>query len=89
MRACPSTVSANPWESPTTAASLMLAIALILIAHDSEPVIGRALFLITGRWHLADLLGHIIAAAALAASTGSRCFEYDPICGSQFVSKPP
>jgi hypothetical protein len=59
----------NPWESPTTAASLMLGIALILIAPDSEPVIGRALFLITGRWHLNDLLGHIIEAAALASST--------------------
>jgi hypothetical protein len=59
----------NPWESPTTAASLMLGIALILIAPDSEPVIGRALFVITGRWHLDDLLGHIIEAAALASST--------------------
>jgi hypothetical protein len=59
----------NPWESPTTAASLLLGVALILIAPDSEPDIGRALFLITGRWHLDDLLGHIIAAAALASST--------------------
>jgi hypothetical protein len=57
------------WESPTTAASLMLGIALILIAPDAEPVIGRALLLITGRWHVDDLLGHIIAPAALASST--------------------
>ena len=59
----------NQWESPTTAASLMLGIALVLIAPDSEPVTGQALFLITGRWHLNDLLGHIIEAAALASST--------------------
>jgi hypothetical protein len=59
----------NPWESPTTAASLMLGIALVLIAPDSEPVIGRALFMVTGRWHVDDLLGHIIEAAALASST--------------------
>jgi hypothetical protein len=57
------------WELPTTAASLMLGIALILIAPDSEPVLGRALFMITGRWHLNDLLGHIIEATALASST--------------------
>jgi len=59
----------NQWESPTTAASLMLGIALVLIAPDSESVTGQALFLITGRWHLNDLLGHIIEAAALASST--------------------
>ena len=59
----------NPWESPTTAASLMLGIALVLIAPAMEPVTGRALFLIAGRWHLDDLLGHIIAAAGLASST--------------------
>ena len=59
----------NPWESPTTAASLMLGIALVLIAPDTEQLIGRALFLITGRWHLDDLVGHLLAAAALASST--------------------
>ena len=59
----------NSWESPTTAASLMLGMALILIAPDAEPIIGRALFLITGRWHLDDLLGHLLEAAALASST--------------------
>jgi hypothetical protein len=57
------------WELPTTAASLMLGIALVLIAPDTEPVIGRAMFSITGRWHIDDLLGHIIEAAALASST--------------------
>jgi hypothetical protein len=57
------------WELPTTAASLMLGIALVLIAPESEPVLGRALFLITGRWHIDDLLGHIIEATALASST--------------------
>jgi hypothetical protein len=57
------------WELPTTAASLMLGIALVLIAPDSEPVIGRALCLITGRWHINDLLGHMIEAAALASAT--------------------
>lgn len=59
----------NPWESPTTAASLMLGISLILIAPDTEPVLGRALFVITGRWHIDDLLGHLLAAGALASST--------------------
>jgi hypothetical protein len=57
------------WESPTTAASLMLGIALVLIAPASEPVIGHALFLVTGRWHVDDLLGHMIEAGALASST--------------------
>jgi hypothetical protein len=47
----------------------MLGVALVLIAPDSEPVIGRALFVITGRWHLDDLVGHLLAAAALASST--------------------
>ena len=59
----------NPWESPTTAATLMLGIALVLIAPAGEPVTGRALFLITGHWHVNDLLGHLIEAAALASST--------------------
>jgi hypothetical protein len=27
----------NTWESPTTAASLMLGIALVLVAPDAEP----------------------------------------------------
>jgi hypothetical protein len=57
------------WESPTTAASLMLGIAVVLVGPDNEPVIGHAIFLITGRWHIDDLLGHILAAAALASST--------------------
>jgi hypothetical protein len=57
------------WESPTTAASLLLGIALVLIAPEAEPLIGHPLFLITGRWHVDDLLGHIIEAAALASST--------------------
>ncbi|MCV7442433.1 hypothetical protein H7K33_09375 [Mycobacterium paraense] len=57
------------WEAPTTGASLMLAISLVLIAPAADPVIGRALFLVTGRYHVDDLLGHIMAPAALASST--------------------
>jgi hypothetical protein len=52
------------WELPTTAASLMLGIALVLIAPDSEPVLGRALFLITGR-----------PARSSAARSGRRCWR--------------
>jgi len=58
-----------PWESPTTAASLQLGVALVLIAPASQPVIGRLLWEVTGRWHVNDVLGHIIEAAALGAST--------------------
>lgn len=58
-----------PWESPTTAAILLLGLALILIAPDAQPITGRALFEVTGRWHVDDMLGHIIEAAALGLST--------------------
>jgi hypothetical protein len=47
----------------------MLGIALVLIAPATEPVVGHALFVVTGRWHIDDLLGHIVEGAALATST--------------------
>lgn len=57
-----------PWERSTTYAIIQLALALVLISPSAEPVIGRLFWELTGRWHLNDLLGHILELGALVSS---------------------
>ena len=58
----------NPWERSTTYAIIQLALALVLIAPASEPVVGRLLWEVTGRWHVDDLLGYMLELGALVSS---------------------
>ena len=58
-----------PWETPTTRTIMRLAVALVLIAPAAEPVIGKLLFEVFGKWHLNDMWGHMLELGALATST--------------------
>ncbi len=58
-----------PWERSTTYAIIQLAVALVLIAPATEPVTGWALWEVTGRWHLDNMLGHMLELGALVSST--------------------
>jgi hypothetical protein len=57
-----------PWERTTTSAIAQLGVALVLIAPAAQPVIGRLGWELTGRWHVDDLLGHMLALGALVSS---------------------
>ena len=56
------------WERSTTYAIIQLGVALVLISPAAQPVTGRLLWEVTGRWHLADLLGHMLELGALVSS---------------------
>jgi hypothetical protein len=58
-----------PFERTTTSAIIQLAVAIVLIAPATEPVIGRLFWEVTGRWHLDDLLGHCLELGAMVSST--------------------
>lgn len=58
----------NTWERSTTFAIVQLALAVVLIAPESEPVLGRLLWEVTGRWHVDDLLGNILELGAFVSS---------------------
>jgi hypothetical protein len=57
-----------PWERSTTHAIGQLAVSLVLISPAAEPVLGRLLWEVTGRWHLDDQLGHMLQLGALVSS---------------------
>lgn len=57
-----------PWERPTSSAIAQLAVALVLIAPATEPVLGRLGFELTGRWHVHDYVGHMLELGALVSS---------------------
>jgi len=57
-----------PWERSTTYAIIQLALALVLISPAAEPVIGRLLWEVTGRWHIDNLLGFMLELGALVSS---------------------
>ena len=57
-----------PFERTTTSAIVQLGLALVLISPAAQPVIGRLLWEVTGRWHVADLLGHMLELGALVSS---------------------
>jgi hypothetical protein len=56
------------YERTTTSAIIQLAVALVLISPAAEPVLGRLGWELTGRWHLDDLLGHMLELGALVSS---------------------
>ena len=58
----------NPWERTTTSAIVQLGLALVLIAPATQPVFGRLLWEVTGKWHLADMLGHMLALGAMVST---------------------
>ena len=61
----------NPWERSTTYAIIQLALALVLIAPTSLPVLGWVDWVdwkLTGHWHLDDYLGHMLELGALVSS---------------------
>ena len=58
----------NPWERSASYAIAQMALALVLIAPASEPIIGRLLWEMTGRWHVNDYLGHMFELGALVSS---------------------
>jgi hypothetical protein len=57
-----------PWERTTTSAIVQLGVALVLIAPCTQPVIGGLLWEVTGRWHINDLLGHMLELGALVST---------------------
>jgi hypothetical protein len=57
-----------PYERTTTSAIIQLAVVLVLIAPAAEPVLGRLGWELTGRWHLDNLLGHMLELGALVSS---------------------
>jgi hypothetical protein len=57
-----------PWERTTTSAIVQLGVALVLIAPCTEPVIGRLFWEVAGRWHVNDMLGHMLELGALVAT---------------------
>ena len=57
-----------PWERTTTSAIVQLALALVLILPAAEPITGRLFWEVTGRWHVDDLLGHMLELGALVSS---------------------
>jgi hypothetical protein len=57
-----------PLERTTTSAIAQLGVALVLISPAAQPVLGRLLWEVTGRWHVDDLLGHMLALGALVSS---------------------
>jgi hypothetical protein len=57
-----------PWERSTTYAIVQLAVSLVLIAPAAEPVLGRLFWEVTGRWHVDDLLGHMLQLGAFVSS---------------------
>jgi hypothetical protein len=57
-----------PWERSTTYAIIQLALALVLISPAAEPVIGRLLWEVTGRWHIDNLLGFMLELGALVST---------------------
>lgn len=71
------------WERSTTYAIIQLAVSLVLISPAAEPVIGRLVGEVTGRWHLDDLLGHMLQLGALVSSNlagmmqATTCFNSD------------
>jgi hypothetical protein len=56
------------WERTTTSAIAQLAVALVLIAPCAEPYTGRLFFVLTGRWHIDNLLGFMLELGALVSS---------------------
>ena len=56
------------WERTTTSAIAQLAVALVLIAPATEPYTGWLFWELTGRWHIGDMLGHMLALGALVSS---------------------
>jgi hypothetical protein len=57
-----------PFERTTTSAIVQLGVALVLIAPCMEPITGWLLWEVTGRWHVDDLLGHMLELGALVSS---------------------
>jgi hypothetical protein len=57
-----------PWERSTTYALIQLTLALVLVCPTAEPVIGRLLWEVTGRWHIDNLLGFMLELGALVSS---------------------
>jgi hypothetical protein len=57
-----------PWERTTTSAIAQLGVALVLISPAAQPVTGWLFWEVTGRWHVDDLLGHMLALGALVSS---------------------
>ena len=57
-----------PLERTTTSAIAQLGVALVLISPAAQPVTGWLLWEVTGRWHVDDLLGHMLALGALVSS---------------------
>ena len=57
-----------PLERTTTSAIAQLGVALVLISPAAQPVTGGLLWEVTGRWHVDDLLGHMLALGALVSS---------------------
>jgi hypothetical protein len=57
-----------PWERTTTSAIVQLMLALVLIAPAAEPYTAWLLWEITGRWHVDDMLGHMLELGALVSS---------------------
>ena len=57
-----------PWERTTSSAIVQLGVALVFIAPYTEPVLGRLFWEVTGRWHVDDMLGHMLELGALVSS---------------------
>jgi hypothetical protein len=57
-----------PWERTTTSAIVQLGVALVLISPAAQPIIGRLFWEVTGRWHVDDLLGHMLELGALVST---------------------
>jgi hypothetical protein len=57
-----------PWERTTTSAIAQLMLALVLLAPATEPYTGRLFCLLTGRWHMDNLLGFMLELGALVSS---------------------
>ena len=56
------------WERSTTYAIIQLAVSLVLISPAAEPVIGRLFWEVSGRWHVDDMLGHMLELGAMVSS---------------------
>ena len=57
-----------PLERTTTSAIAQLGVALVLISPAAQPVTSQSSQPVTGRWHVDDLVGHMLALGALVSS---------------------
>jgi hypothetical protein len=56
------------WERSLTCSLIQLSLALVLIAPATKPYTGWLLWKLTGKWHLDDMLGHMLMLGAMVSS---------------------